>query len=137
MSHPIIMLVDDDPSLLAGLTGMLRIRLPHVRVRPSVRPARALARFETKELGAIVTDLKMKELDGLALLHHAHAMRPHVPVVMMSGHAEQPIIIDAMAMGAFDFLTKPFDRDEFVTVVKYALTAHRLSRDVTASRLHS
>lgn len=78
----------------------------------------------------------MKELDGLALLRHAHAMRPHVPVVMMSGHAERAIVTNALDIGAFDFLRKPFDRDEFVTVVKYALTAHRLSRDVTASRLH-
>ncbi|HET7058224.1 MAG TPA: response regulator [Nitrospiraceae bacterium] len=136
MSHPTIMLVDDDPSLLIGLTGMLQIRLPDIRVTSFESPRTALAHLETAKVDTIVTDLRMKELDGLVLLRQAHAMRPHVPVVMMSGHAERAIVTNAMDIGAFDFLRKPFDRDEFVTVVKYALTAHRLSRDVTASQLH-
>jgi len=136
MSHPTIMLVDDDPSLLIGLTGMLQIRLPDTRVTSFESPRTALAHLETAKFDAIVTDLRMKELDGLMLLRQAHAMRPHVPVVMMSGHAERAIITDAITMGAFDFLKKPFDREEFVMVVKYALVAHRLSRDVKARQLH-
>jgi len=136
MSHPTIMLVDDDPSLLIGLTGMLQIRLPDTRVTSFESPRTALAHLETAKFDAIVTDLRMKELDGLMLLRQAHAMRPHVPVVMMSGHAERAIITDAITMGAFDFLKKPFDREKFVMVVKYALVAHRLSRDVKARQLH-
>jgi DNA-binding NtrC family response regulator len=137
MSHPTMMLVDDDPCLLAGLTDMLQFRLPHVRVASFESPCAALARFETTEFGAVVTDVKIKELDGLALLRQAHAIRPRVPVIMMSGHAERAVVIDAMGMGAFDVLRKPFDRDEFVTAVTYALAAHKLSRDVKARQLHS
>lgn len=80
-----MMLVDDDPCLLAGLTDMLRFRLPHVRVTPFELPCSALARFKTTE---------------------------------------------------FDAVGKPFDRDEFVTAVTYALAAHKLSREVTARQLH-
>jgi DNA-binding response OmpR family regulator len=108
MSHPTMMLVDDDSCLLAGLTDMLQFRLPHVRVAPFESPCAALARFKTT-----------------------------VPVIMMSGHAERAVVIDAMGMGAFDVLRKPFDRDEFVTAVTYALAAHKLSRDVKARQLHS
>jgi len=45
----------------------------------------------------------MKELDGLALPRQAHAMRPHVPVIVVSGHAERAVITDAMAMGPLTF----------------------------------
>jgi len=131
-----MMLVDDDPCLLAGLTDMLQFRLPHVRVTPFDSPWAALARFKTTEFATVVTDLRMKELDGLALLRQAHAIRPRVPVIMMSGHAERAVVIDAMSMGAFDVLRKPFDRDEFVTAVTYALAAHKLSREVKARQLH-
>ena len=54
----------------------------------------------------------------------------------MSGHAERAVVLDAMSMGAFDMLRKPFDRDEFVTAVTYALAAHKLSRGGTARQLH-
>jgi DNA-binding NtrC family response regulator len=107
---------------------MLQFRPPHVRVAPFESPCAALARFKTTEFNAVVTDVKMTELDGLALLRQAHAIRPRVPVIMMSGHAERAIVIDAMSIGAFDVLRKPFDRDEFVTAVTYALAAHKLSR---------
>ena len=82
MSHPTMMLADDDSCLLAGLTDMLQFRLPHVRVTPFESPCAALPRFKTTEFDAVVTDLRMKELDGLALLRQAHAIHPRVPVIM-------------------------------------------------------
>jgi len=135
MSHPTIMLVDDDPGLLTGLTTMLQFRLPNIRVTPFDSPRTALTCFETTEFDAIVTDLRMKELDGLALLRQVHAVRPHVPVVMMSGHAEQAIASEAIRVGAFECVSKPIDRNEFVDIIKQAVKAHRLSRDVKASQL--
>ena len=69
------------------------------------------------------------------LLRHARVIRPHVPVVMISGHAEQTIAAKAIGAGAFDFLRKPLDRGEFVEVLKHALKAYRLSRNVGARQL--
>jgi two-component system response regulator GlrR len=134
MSHPTMMLVDDDPCLLAGLTDMLQFRLPHVRVAPFESPCAALARFKTTEFDAIVTDLKMKELDGLALLRQAHAIRPRVPVIMMSGHAERAVVIDAMGMGAFDVQTAHTDVPTAQSIQRRAheaLTGHDSAADDT------
>ncbi|HKN86923.1 MAG TPA: response regulator [Nitrospiraceae bacterium] len=132
MPHFAIMLVDDDPSLLTAMTGMLRFRLPHIRVNAFDSPRMAFAKLETARYDAIVTDLRMKELDGMALLGHAHATCPRLPVVMMSGHAETAVAAEAIRKGAFEFLQKPLDRDEFLAVLKKALMAHRLSRNMDA-----
>ena len=68
MSHRSIMVVDDDAALLSAVTGLMEMHLPDVRVQPFDSPRRALAQFEQHEVFALVTDLNMRELDGLAIL---------------------------------------------------------------------
>ena len=67
MSHRSIMVVDDDAALLSAVTGLMKLHLPDVRVQPFDSPRCALSQFEKHEVCALVTDLKMRELDGLAL----------------------------------------------------------------------
>ena len=135
MSHRSIMVVDDDAALLSAVTGLMEMHLPDVRVQPFDSPRRALAQFEQHEVFALLTDLHMRELDGLALLRGAQALRPHVPVILFSSQVDARLAAQAIAMGAHDVLRKPFNREEFITALTLALNTYTLAREVRTRRL--
>jgi FixJ family two-component response regulator len=135
MSHPCIIVVDDDPALLTAVNGLMEFHLPDVRVQPFESPRLALAYLEKKEVATVVTDLKMNELDGFGLLLGAKALRPHVPVILFSGHVDAALASQAINMGADDVLRKPFHREELVTALTLALNIYDLAREVRIRRL--
>jgi FixJ family two-component response regulator len=135
MSHQTVMVVDDDTALLSAVTDLMQFHLPNVRVQLFDSPRMALAHFEKREVAAMVTDLKMKELDGFALLRGAKAIRPNVPVILFSGHVDLALASQAINMGAHDVLRKPFNRQEFLTVLTLALHTYGLAREVRTRRL--
>ena len=104
MSRSAVIVVDDDSALLTAMTGLMEFHMPRVHVEPFDSPRLALARFEKKEAAAMVTDLKMDEMDGLALLRGAKALRPSVPVILVSGHVDSTLVSQAINMGAQDVL---------------------------------
>jgi FixJ family two-component response regulator len=135
MSYHTVMVVDDDTALLTAVTDLIQFHLPDVRLQPFSSPRLALAHFENKEVATMVTDLKMKELDGFALLRGAKALRPNVPVILFSGHIDLALAWQALNMGAHDVLRKPFNREEFVTALTLALNTYELAREVRIRRL--
>jgi FixJ family two-component response regulator len=135
MSRQTVMVVDDDSALLMAVTGLMQLHFPDVRVQPFESPRLALAHFEKKEVATLVTDLKMRELDGFALLRVAKALRPDVPVILFSGHIDSGLALQAATMGAHDVLRKPFNREEFLTVLMLALNTYDLAREVRIRRL--
>ena len=86
-------------------------------------------------MATVVTDLKMKELDGFAVLRGAKALRPDVPVILFTGHVDSALASQAVSMGADNVLRKPFNRDEFVTALTLALRTYDLAREVRIRRL--
>jgi FixJ family two-component response regulator len=137
MRCPEIVVVDDDSAMIAAMSGLMELHLPNVRVQPFVSPRLALAHCENTQIAAVVTDIKMKELDGLALLRGVKALRPDVPVIVLSGALDATLAHEAMSMGAHDGLKKPFQREELLTVLKLALNTYALAREVRARRLMS
>ena len=83
----------------------------------------------------MVIDLNMNELDSFALLREAKALRPHVPVVLFSGHVDAALAAQAIKMGPDDVLRKPFHREELVTALTLALNTYDLAREVRIRRL--
>jgi two-component system, LuxR family, response regulator FixJ len=71
--------------------------------------------------GCIVTDLRMPEMDGIALLRHLRAQGISCPVIVITGHGDIPLAIEAIAGGAFDFIEKPADADVLLAAVRAAL----------------
>jgi FixJ family two-component response regulator len=134
MSHHAIMVVDDDTALLTAVIDLMQFHLPDVRVQPFDSPRLALAHFQKKKVATMVTDLKMRELDGFALLRRAQALRPYVPVILFSGHVDSALASQAINMGAHDVLRKPFNREEFLTVLTLALNTYDLAREVRVRR---
>ena len=89
----------------------------------------ALAALDARGADAIVTDWKMPGMDGLELLRRLHALRPALPVILLTAHGDVRTAVAAMREGAFDFVTKPFDNDELRACVGRALELDRLQRE--------
>jgi two-component system response regulator FixJ len=71
--------------------------------------------------GCIVTDLRMSEMDGIALLRHLRAEGASCPVIVITGHGDVPLAIEAIEGGAFDFIEKPYDAEILLFAVRAAL----------------
>ncbi len=123
-----ILVVDDDPALLEALPETLRLRMNGVTVDTADSAAAALDRIASQNYDAIVTDIKMPGMDGLALLSEIRARRPDTPILIITGHGEHALAVQALRGGANDFIQKPIDRDHFVASLRRAIQAHEQNR---------
>src|SRR3989454_610495 len=128
MNQPHVLIVDDDPALLQALPQALRLRMSEVTVDTADSAATALDRIAARDYDAIVTDIKMPGMDGLALLAEIRTHRPDTPILMITGHGEDALAIHALRGGAYDFIQKPIDRDHIVASLHRAIRAHALNR---------
>jgi FixJ family two-component response regulator/anti-sigma regulatory factor (Ser/Thr protein kinase) len=131
---PRILVVDDDAALLQALPEMLRLRIPDAAVDTADSAATALKRIESDDYDAIVTDIKMPGVDGLVLLGHIRGIRPNTPTLVITGHGEHDLAIQALRGGAFDYVQKPIDREYFIASLQRAVHAHKLQRQVTEAQ---
>src|SRR5918999_1265943 len=125
-----VLIVDDDPALLQALPETLRLRMSGVTVDTADSAAAALERIAAQDYDAIVTNIKMPGMDGLALLAQIQERRPEIPTVMITGHGEEDLAVRAFRGGAYDFIQKPIDRDRFAALLCRAIRAHALNRRV-------
>src|SRR5260370_15110121 len=127
-----ILIVDDDPALLQALPHTLALRISGVQADTSASAQGALELIQAHDYDAIVTDIKMPGMDGLALLTQIQALRPETPTPLITGHGEHQLAIQALRGGAYDYLQKPLDRDDVVAAVQRALQTHQLRCQVKA-----
>jgi PAS domain S-box-containing protein len=130
-----ILLVDDDAALLDALPEALRLRMNGIEIDTSDSALGALDRIKEVDYDAIVSDIKMPGMDGLALLHEIRELRPRTPTLMITGHGERDLAVQALRGGAYDFVQKPIDRDYFVASLERAIQLRRLDRQVDEQRL--
>jgi len=130
-----ILLVDDDRALLDALPEALRLRMDGIQIDTSETAVDALERIKDTDYDAIVSDIKMPGMDGLALLHEIRELRPATPTLMITGHGERELAVQALRGGAYDFVQKPIDRDYFVASLERAIQLRRLDRQVEQQRL--
>ena len=79
--------------------------------------------------GIVVSDIKMPGMDGMQFLRKLKGVDSSLPVIMITGHGDVPMAVEAMRMGAFDFLEKPFNPDRMTELAKKATQARRLTLD--------
>lgn len=118
-----ILLIDDDPALGVTLTALL--------TQAGFEPTHALSGPAGLEILArqmvdvVICDVRMEEMDGMEVLARIREGWPDTPVVMLTAHGTIPLAVDAMKRGAYDFMTKPFDREELIYTLTKAVTAAR------------
>jgi putative two-component system response regulator len=122
---PGALVVDDDPHVRRALVKVLEaIGIPAVQAADGRAGLEILK--ETGEVPLVVSDLYMPELDGLALLREVHRRYPDTAVILLTGVAEVSTAVEALQQGAFDYLAKPVQINEFRARVENALEKRRL-----------
>lgn len=130
MTEVYILIVDDDTALLQALPQALQLRLPGVKVDTSDTAIGALELIKSNDYDAIVSDIKMPGMDGLALLAQVQQLRPDIPTLLITGHGDHSLAIQALRGGAYDFIQKPIDREYFVAALRRATQTRQLRRQV-------
>lgn len=119
-----VLLVDDDPAVLESSSLILNEHGYEVIPSSSADEALSLVRGET--IDVVVTDVVMPARSGIDLLRDLHALRPELPVILMTAYADLEKVIYAIKMGAFDFIVKPFTADLLIHSVEKAVNYNRL-----------
>ncbi len=122
-----ILVVDDEQSMCQYLTIMLQKE--GYAVTAVQRGVDALREAKARKFDLVVTDVKMREMDGIQVLSGLKAIDPELPVIIMTAYASQKSAIDAVNKGAFHYLIKHAKNDEIKMVVRNAIEMRRLRRE--------
>lgn len=131
---PVVLVADDDDSLRRVIEYRLREEGYTVLTAPD--GLAALDVFTAREVDCLITDLRMPNLSGLDLLRRANAIKHEIPVVVITAYGDIETAVEAMRAGAFDFITKPFNREQIsLTIRKALLYGQTLSENRNLRRL--
>jgi two-component system, LuxR family, response regulator FixJ len=115
----LVHVIDDDDAVRESLEFLLNAAEIKVRTYESARAF--LDRLEAGVSGCVITDVRMPEMSGIELLQRIQEMRLALPVIVITGHGDVPLAVEAMKFGAVDFLEKPFDDKVLLAAVRAAL----------------
>ncbi|HSU57344.1 MAG TPA: sigma-54 dependent transcriptional regulator, partial [Candidatus Dormibacteraeota bacterium] len=124
MMQPNILLIEDDGSTASALQKVLQADGYSVKV--AGRGDEGLNHARREPLDLVITDLRLPGLGGLELIAQLHAARPKLPIIMMTAHGTTETAIEAMKLGACDYLVKPFEADELLALAASAVANSRL-----------
>ena len=127
MKKPLILLIDDDDSL----RRVIEFSLTEARyqVRTAASGEDGLRLFEEEPFDAVITDITMPGMSGMEVLARIRRVNAGIPVLIITAYGTIESAVDAMKQGAFDYITKPFNRDELRLTLDRALTMSRLTRE--------
>ena len=114
-----ILLVDDEPSILNVLSVLLKAEGHDVT--PAQGGEKAAELLKTASYDLMISDIRMRPIDGMQLLKIAIELHPSISVLMVTGYGSVETAVEALKLGAFDYITKPFKVDELLITVKRAL----------------
>lgn len=127
-----IMIVDDEMDMRQSVSQWLALSGYDTETYASAEEA--LSHLSLDYAGIVVTDIRMPTMDGMTFLKKITAMDSTLPVILVTGHGDVPIAVEAMRLGAFDFLEKPFDPDRMTEIAKRAAQNRRIALDSRALR---
>ncbi|HET7680966.1 MAG TPA: response regulator FixJ [Xanthobacteraceae bacterium] len=119
-TETIVHVIDDDEAARESLEFLLRSAKLQVRAYDSARGF--LQNLSSVKAGCIITDVRMPDVSGIDLLRKLHEMDFGIPVIVITGHGDVPLAVEAMRIGAVDFLEKPYDDEALLASVRSALS---------------
>ncbi len=127
-----VLIVEDDPDIVLGCEQALQLEGIATESAPSAELARL--RLGRDYPGVVVSDIRLPKMDGMAFLQELMAMDAELPVVLITGHGDVSMAVQAMKDGAHDFIQKPFAPEQLVGAVRRALDKRRLVLEVRQLR---
>jgi two-component system response regulator FixJ len=131
-AEPVVHVIDDDDSAREALAFL--IDCAGLQVRTYESAVQFLDAVPSMEHGCIVTDVRMPELTGVELVGRLKALGVKDPVIVITGHADVPMAIQAMKAGVADFLEKPFSDDAILGAIRAALARQNGREEADAER---
>jgi putative nucleotidyltransferase with HDIG domain len=133
MPNDRILVVDDEETIREIVSSMLGGA--HFQTRQASSGVEALSILESgDEFDLVLSDLMMAEMDGITLLGRAKERYPDMPIVMVTAVSDISVALQALRNGAYDYLLKPFEREQLLATVRRALENRRLKRENDAYR---
>jgi len=133
MPYDRILVVDDEETIREIVSSMLKGA--NFQTRQASSGVEALSVLESgDEFDLVLSDLMMAEMDGIALLEHSKERYPDMPFVMVTAMNDISVALQALRNGAYDYLLKPFEREQLLATVRRALENRRLKRENDAYR---
>ncbi len=123
-TQPKILLIEDDASIVGGLKKELQVEGYEVAV--AGRGDKGLAQAKEQHFDVVITDLKMPGLSGLELVEQLHAIKPRLPILVVTAFGTTETAIEATKLGAYDYLLKPFNMAELLDLVAKSVACNRL-----------
>lgn len=133
MSQPLALVIDDEPDICELLT--LTLGRMQIDTEAAADVARAKALLSEKRYDLCLTDMRLPDGDGLELVAWMQTHAPNVPVAVITAHGNVETAVQALKLGAFDFISKPLDLKNLRNIVTNALKVERSSHDGFGSRL--
>jgi two-component system response regulator FixJ len=134
--EPVVYVIDDDDAVRQSLEFLLRTAGFTVR---SFESAKAFLEIMPElRSGCIITDVRMPGISGIDLLRRVKELGVDIPVIMITGHGEISLAVEAMKIGAADFLEKPFDDDQLLAALRSTLSrdAGLAERNAELTKIH-
>ena len=128
----IIHIIDDDPAARDSLQFLLQASSLDVRIHESALSL--LSNSDRKQSGCIVTDVKMPGMTGIDLLHRLKELAIDLPVIVMTGHGDVPLAVEAMKSGAIDFIEKPFSEERILAAISAAMNVSQKTNATKTER---
>ena len=122
-----VAIVDDEEDMRMSISQFMSLSGFEPKAFDSAKSA--LGELTQDYEGVVVSDIRMPGMDGMELLRRLHAMDAGLPVIMITGHGDVQMAVEAMRIGAYDFIEKPFDPDRLADLVRRAGHTRRLTLD--------
>jgi DNA-binding NtrC family response regulator len=123
-----ILIVDDEPDMLKLLSMILREKTPY-EVTTTNNPVEAVELAKTGDFDLVITDLKMPGLDGLQLLEEVKKKDEDIPVIIITAYGTIDAATEAIEKGGFDFITKPFKKEQILFTIEKAMKWLKVLRE--------
>jgi two-component system response regulator FixJ len=130
-SDGIVFVVDDDADVRDSVCALLESE--GLASEPYDSALAFLAAYRPERHGCVIADVRMPDMDGMALQEELGKRGSVLPVIVVTGHADVPLAVRAMKSGAFDFIEKPFGNDVLISSVKRALARAVTSREIASA----
>src|ERR1700729_1653096 len=136
MAHDIL-IVDDEADIRMLIAGVLKDE--GYATREAADSAETLRELQARQPTLVILDIWLQgsELDGIEILRLLHSEMPSVPVIMISGHGTIETAVEAIKVGAYDFIEKPFKSNQLLLDVARAIEAAQLRRENAELRLRA
>ncbi|WP_299004465.1 response regulator FixJ [uncultured Caulobacter sp.] len=118
MSEAVVHIIDDDAAMRDSLAFLLQVnRIPYRIFESAV----AFLEDLPEDGGCVLSDVRMPQMNGIEMVRKLKELDYRAPIIVMTGHADVPLAIEAMKAGVFDFIEKPFDEDLLLQALRAAL----------------